>query len=93
MPESHVRSETLRAGSPVSIGAVTLLFIERVVVHTSKEGFGAWFSAMKEPYAIIVRDNEGIRSIETETMRTSLEKLRKELPGFDTALASMPKPP
>ena len=40
-------AETLRAGRPLRIGSVTLVPIERVVVHAGTGGSAAWFTAVK----------------------------------------------
>jgi len=44
MPERETRTETLRAGTPFAIGAVILLPIERVVLHTKQGNTGMWVS-------------------------------------------------
>jgi len=68
---------------------VTLLPIERVVVHSDMGALGAWFTAAKEPYALIVRDAGGIWALDTGAMAVSLEALREGIPGLDAVLASM----
>lgn len=89
MPERTTRTETLRAGTPFAIGTVTLLPIERVVMHAKKGNTGVWFSVAKEPYALVVRDAGGTRAVETDAAGVSLEQLREKIPGFDALLASM----
>jgi hypothetical protein len=89
MPEPKVASEVLRAGTPVTVGSVTLLPIERVVTHTSQGSTSVWFSVSKDPVALVVRDAYGIRAIETDTAGVSLEHLRAEIPELDAVLASM----
>jgi hypothetical protein len=89
MPERNHRTETLRAGVPLAIGGVTLLPIERVVMHADHGNIGAWFSAAKEPYAIVVRDADGICAFDANATRVSIEQLRDTIPDLDTVLASM----
>ena len=89
MPERNTRTETWRASTPVTVGSVTLLPIERVVLHADRGNTRLWFSATKEPYALVVRDAGGIRAVDTNAMAISLEVLREKLPEFDALLASM----
>jgi hypothetical protein len=89
MPERESRTETLHAGAPLTVGGVTLLPIERVVVHAILDGHArAWFSATKEPYALVVHDARGTRALGTGTAAVSLEALRVSVPGLDAVLAS-----
>jgi hypothetical protein len=89
MPERKTRTDTLHAGTPFTVGSVTLLPIERVVVHSETGRTGVWFSATKEPYALVVRDAGGIRAVDTGAQAVPLEALRAQIPGFDALLASM----
>ena len=89
MPERTSHTETLRAGTPLRVGSVTLLPIERVLVHSDQGAFGAWFTAAKEPYALVVRDAGGIRALDIGATPVSLEALREGIPGLDAVLASM----
>jgi hypothetical protein len=89
MPERRARTEILHLGAPMTVGAVTLLPIERVVVHSTIGGACAWLAASKEAYALVVRDDGGTRAIEMNGVSVSLESLRERIPGLDLALASM----
>jgi uncharacterized spore protein YtfJ len=89
MPERASHTETVRAGTPLRVGSVTLLPIERVVVHSDMGALGAWFAAAKEPYALVVRDSGGIRVLDIGATTVSLEALREGIPGLDSVLASM----
>jgi hypothetical protein len=89
MPERATRTETVRAGTPLRVGSVTLLPVERVVVRSDVGALGAWFTAAREPYALIVRDAGGIRALDAGGAAVSLETLRDAIPGLDAALASM----
>jgi hypothetical protein len=88
MPERTRHTETVRAGAPLRVGAVTLLPIERVVVHAHVGALGAWFTAAKEPHALIVRDAGGIRALAVGATAVSLDALREEIPGLDAVLAA-----
>ncbi len=89
MPERTGHTETVRAGTPVSVGSVTLLPIERVVVRSDRGAQRVWFFVAKEPYALIVRDAGGIRAMGADAAAISLEKLREKIRGLDALLAAM----
>jgi hypothetical protein len=50
---------------------------------------GAWFSVAKQPYALVVRDANGIRTLNIDAAAVSLEQLREQIPGLDALLAPM----
>lgn len=89
MPERIFRTGALRAGMTVTLGSVILLPIERVVLRSDRGNTGAWISASMEPYALIVRDAGGIRSINIDAAAGSFEELRVGVPGLDAVLAAM----
>jgi len=89
MLEPKPQTETLRAGTPLTVGGVTLLPIEYVVMHATKGSIGAWISVAKEPYALIVRDSNGIHMLDTNKADVSLGQLRESVPGLDALLATM----
>jgi hypothetical protein len=89
MPERASHTETMRAGTPLRVGRVTLLPIERVVVRWHVGALGACLGAAKEPFALVVRDDSGIRAIDAGATEVSLGTLRERIPGFDALLASM----
>lgn len=88
MPERARHTETVRAGTPLRVGAVVLLPIERVVVHAGAGARGAWFTAAKEPYALVVRDGDGeVRVLDLGAGAVSLEELRERIPGLEGVLS------
>ena len=89
MPERATHTETVCVGTPFMVGSVTLLAIERVVLHSHRASGHAWCSAAKEPYALVVRDANGIRAIDTDAAAVSLEALREKVPGLGAVLAAM----
>ncbi len=86
MPESARRFENVRAATPVRLGDVLLLAIERVVVRSGRAGRGAWVLAAAEPYALVVRDAGGARAIELDGTAIPLERLREQVPELDGLL-------
>jgi len=89
MPEPRQQSDTLRAGAPVHIGAVTLLPIERVVLHAAGAGACLWFAAAKQPYALVLREAGRVRAIDTQAAEIQIDTLRALVPRLDAALAAM----
>lgn len=89
MPERNEHTEILRAGTPLTVGAVILLPIERVVTCSDQGNTGAWFSIAKEPYAVVVRDTEGLRAFDADANGISIEPLRGKIPELDALLESM----
>ena len=89
MPDRDSRTETLRAGTPFTVGSVILLPIERIVIHARRHKTHRWFSIVKEPYALAVRDAAGIRAVKADAKAVSLEQLRATIPHIDAVLASM----
>ena len=87
MSEKSTFTETLRAGTPVHVGGVTLVPIERVALQSEMGVVGAWFSVAKQPYALIVRDATGIRTVDIDHT-VSLGELRERIPELDALLAS-----
>lgn len=89
MPEHGVQSGTLRAGRPLTVGAVTVLPIERTASHADCLGTHAWISFFREPYALVVRDAAGVRALGIGGEAISLERLRASVPGLDALLDSI----
>lgn len=89
MRECSTDTESLRPGARIRVGAVTLLPIERLVLHADGCSTCAWFSAAKEPYALIVRDHLGIRAVDGNATAVSIEVLCEDVPGLRAALATL----
>jgi hypothetical protein len=83
------QAETLLVDTLLTVGTTTLLPIEHVVMRTANDKIGAWISVTKEPHALIVRDSNGIHTIETNMADVSLGQLRESVPGLDALLATM----
>jgi len=88
MPERDRRSESVRAGTPLRVGSVSLLPLQRVVVCSARVGPGVWASAALEPYALVVRDAGGVRAVGVDARAIPLERLRELVPELDRLLAS-----
>jgi hypothetical protein len=79
----------LRTGIPLAANQVTLVPIERFFVRSSKSDRGYWFDALKEPYAIVVCDANGIRAFDTEAIEISLASLKQRIKGLEAMLTSL----
>ncbi len=93
MPERAGREETVRAGTPLRVGDVILVAIERVVVRSGRAPAGMWATAAVEPQALVVRDARGVRVVDLDGTAPSLERLREAIPGLDGLLATPDRPP
>jgi len=89
MPEPRQQTETLCAGAPVRIGAVTLLPIERVVLYATGAGACWWFAAAKQPYALVLREDGRVRAMDTQAAEIPIDTLCALVPRLDAALAAM----
>ena len=87
MPERERYTDGLRPGTLLRVGSVTLLPIERVRVHAGTCGSAAWFTAAKEPYAMIVSDEHGVRALRLGAAEVSLESLRETIPELVSMIA------
>jgi hypothetical protein len=89
MPERGDYTEVVRAGTPLKLGPVALLPVERVVLRADRRDALACYAAVKELYALIVRDAEGVRALDCAAVTVPLEALREKLPDLDSVLAAM----
>lgn len=89
MPERSQHAEILCAGAAVPVGSVSLLPIERVVLHAQCGDRCWWFAAAKEPYALVLRDAGGIRAVDVHAAAIPIESLRARVPRLDAVLAAM----
>lgn len=82
MPDQIYSRKTLRAGTPLRVGATTLVPIQSVAIHSWKSTAPDWFVASSEPIALVVRDANDIRVIGIRE-QVSLEQLREQVPDLD----------
>ena len=87
MPERARRVDTVRAATPIRVGPVTVLPIERVVVRSRRGASGVWVLAAVEPYALVVREAGLTRVIGIDATAVSLEQLRERIPGLEALLS------
>ncbi len=89
MAERSTRTRSVRVGTPLELGSVTLLPIEHIVTQADQCTERAWRLIRKEPYALVVRDAAGVRAVGTDAVALSLDRLREEVPDLDAVLASI----
>jgi hypothetical protein len=87
MAEAEVHTDLLRVGVPLTLGAVTLLPIERTVLYAGFGRGGPWWLASKHLHALIVRDAEGIRAVDADGQPMPLAVLRQQFSELDRWLA------
>jgi hypothetical protein len=81
--------DELKTGSPLVIGKTILLPIEHTVIAADRKGPLSWLTGFKEPHAVIVWDDTGIRAFNTDSIEVPLEPLRQDVPNLDSILAAM----
>ena len=82
--------DELSTGNPLVVGEVTLVPIERSLIHSNTGNIGCWLSGLKEPYAIIICDAIGIRAFDTEAAEIPVESLVQKIPDLVSVLAPLP---
>ena len=81
--------ETLRAVSPLRIGAVTLVPIVRARIRSDRGDAGCWMGAFTEPYAIVVSDAAGVHALAVDSSQIALDTLIEETPNLDAILSEL----
>lgn len=87
MPEPNLHTETLEAAAPITVGAVTVIAIERVLRQVASGGLHPWCLFAKRPHALVVRDAAGLQVVGTGDATVTLDRLRAEVPHLDALLA------
>jgi hypothetical protein len=89
MVERKVHTDVVRAGAPVTLGAVALLPIVRTVLRGELAGGRTWIAASKQVHALILRDAAGIRAVDADARPVTIDALRRQLPEIDAWLARL----
>lgn len=79
----------LRAASPLSIGDVTLVPIERAWIRSDMGDAGYWISAFKEVVAVVVCDASGIRALDADSSEIALDALIRKTPNLSAILSGL----
>ncbi len=89
MAEHHQRRLQWQAGPPLTVGAVTLLPIEQVLLQVHAGRAGGWITVSKEAVAIVVRDALlHWHALAADGSPMELDALRDRVPGLDNWLVS-----
>lgn len=70
----------LLASRPITVGDATLLIIAQLVIEAGSSDRACWLHANKAPYAVLIRDAQGLRALDMLGRRLSLAELAKDLP-------------
>lgn len=90
MPERlRIHTARLQAAAPLKAGGVTLLAIERLVVRSEGVPGLHWYSASKEPWAIVVHRAAGTWAIGVDDRPMALQRLLETVAGLATALQAV----
>lgn len=84
--------EGLRAASPLSVGDVTLVPIERAWIRSDMGDAGYWISAFKEAFAVVVCDASGLRALAVDSSEIALDDLIQETPNLGAILSKLSAP-
>ena len=81
--------ETLRAASPLTVGDVTLVPVERVGSRSDRGDAGYWICAFKEVFAVVVCDANGIRALDADSSEIALDALLQNTPNLGAILSEL----
>jgi hypothetical protein len=81
--------EALRAASPLSVGDITLVPIERAGIRSDRGDAGYWTSAFKEVFAVVVCDANGIRALDADSSEIALDALIRKTPNLGAILSKL----
>lgn len=83
---------TLRAGSALRVGGVTLVPIAQNRIRSDINRAGYWIGAVSEPFAVVVCDARGVRALAMDSSEIALEVLIDETPNLDAVLSGLSVP-
>jgi hypothetical protein len=81
--------ETLRAASPLSVGDVTLVPVERVGSRSDRGDAGYWICGFKEVFAVVVCDESGVCVLAVGSSEIALDTLIQKTPNLGTVLSEI----
>lgn len=81
--------ERMRAASPLRIGDVTLVPVERAAVGSASGEAGCWIGAFKEVVAVVICDASGVRVLTADSAEIPLDDLIRETPNLGAVLAEL----
>jgi len=79
----------LELGNPKAIGDLTLVIIERLSTNADHTANTFWLNARKEPYALVMGDNRGLRALDMTGQQLVIEELTEAVPGLIEFIAQV----
>ena len=79
----------LRTGNPMAAAGITILPIERCFMQSGRGNMVCWFSGLKEPFAILVCDADGIRAFDMVGREIPVASLLHEIPDLSAVTATL----
>lgn len=77
----------LRAGAPITVAGITLIPIERVLIHSEEPPYACWLSASKEAVAVVICGPKGARAVDVQARERPIDELIAEIPELEPVLA------
>lgn len=74
----------LLPGTTIVVGDATLMVIARLSIQADSAGHACWLQASKEPYALIIQDDHGLRALDMAGRRLAIAELLDDVPGFES---------
>jgi len=74
----------LQPAAPIVVGDVTLVIIARLSIQANITGHGCWLRASKQPYALVIRDAQGLRALDMAGRRLATAELPDDIPGLES---------
>jgi hypothetical protein len=71
-----------RAEKAVHLGAITILPVVELRVNFCSIGGGVLFSAVKQPWAVLIVSAEGERAFDMQGRELPLDEVKRKVPGF-----------
>jgi hypothetical protein len=78
-----------RAGSPIRVGDVTIVPLERVAVHHGVRKAGLWAYGCKEPVGVVVVSAGETWAFDVRGERVPLETYIEQIDNLRSVLASL----
>ncbi|MBE9502795.1 MAG: hypothetical protein IME96_01305 [Proteobacteria bacterium] len=78
-----------RAGAPFIMAETTIIPVEKVSVFSDKTNYGCWLHCYKEPAAIVVCNEDGIRAVDMEAKELELSELFEKTPELEKRLSGL----
>ena len=72
--------------TPMTISDITLITIERLSIEANSGELAYWLNAIKEPYALVIRNTEGVHALDMAGKPMAITELNELVTGLDQVL-------